>query len=111
MQVRYKQILRHMESSQKEELVSNIPSSASVESKLPKLRLPSFSGDMREWEGFWEQFVAAVDIREQLPEVTKFLHLWSVLKGEAQAVIAGLALTASNYHMACDLLTSQGAVW
>ena len=106
VQVMYRCYVKKYEDtdSKPDDRASNI--SASVDSKLPKLRLPHFSGDVREWEGFWEQFVAAVDDRE-IPQVTKFLHLRSVLKGEARAVIAGLALTAGNYKTACDLLRDR----
>ena len=34
--------------------------SAAVEAKLPKLELPTFSGDVAEWTSFWDQFQAVV---------------------------------------------------
>ncbi len=53
---------------------SLVSSHVGVEAKLPKLQMPSFSGDVKEWKGFWEQFQAAVGNTE-LPEVTKFSYL------------------------------------
>ena len=71
--------------------------------KLPKLELPSFGGEPRDWTSFWDQFSAIVDSSD-LPDVTKFTYLRSLLKGDAKAAIDGLSLTAGNYKAACDIL-------
>ena len=81
-------------------------SQASVEAKLPKLELPTFSGDATQWEGFWDLFVAVVD-NSGLPEVTKFSYLLTLLKGDAKASVAGLSLSAANYNTACDILKKR----
>ena len=80
--------------------------SASVEAKLPKLELPTFSGDVTEWTSFWDQFHAVVHASE-LPDITKFSYLRSLLKGEAKAAVQGLSLTAAHYRIACDLLRDR----
>ena len=84
----------------------SIGSTSLPEARLPKLELPVFTGNVKEWREFWDQFSAIVDNTE-LPAVSKFTYLRSLLGAEAKAAIAGLALTAVNYHAACDLLKER----
>ena len=81
-------------------------SANTVEAKLPKLELPTFSGDVTTWMPFWEQFQVVIDDTE-LPDVSKFSYLQSLLKGEAKAAIQGLSLTGANYKAACDILKQR----
>ena len=81
-------------------------SSQSQSMKLPKLDLPKFSGDVLKWQSFWECFQASVDSSD-MPDVSKFTYLRSLLVGEASHCIAGLPLTAANYVTACDLLKAR----
>ena len=74
--------------------------------KLPKLTLPHFSGDVLKWTEFWEQFEAIVDSSD-MPVVSKYTYLLSLLKGEAKATVQGLSLNAINYKTACDLLKKR----
>ena len=80
--------------------------SGSVGAKLPKLKLPSFSGDPLQWQTFWDQFSAIIDDSD-MPEITKFSYLQSLLQGEAKAAIQGLSLTAAHYKTACDILKER----
>ena len=74
--------------------------------RLPKLDLPTFSGCCKEWTSFWEQYCVAVHDSE-LPDVSKFVYLESLLKGEAREVIKVFALSSSNYKTACKLLADR----
>lgn len=56
--------------------------------KLPKLELPRFSGELTEWQAFWDRFVALVD-ESDIPVISKFCYLQSLLDGEAKSVIQG----------------------
>ena len=93
-------------STKAEDSQSVCSTSSAVDAKLPKLELPSFSGEVQEWTPFWEQFEAVVDLSD-LPTVAKFSYLRSLLTGDAQAAIAGLSLTAGNYTVACQLLKER----
>ncbi|XP_065191900.1 uncharacterized protein LOC135822992 [Sycon ciliatum] len=73
---------------------------------LPKLSLPSFSGDILDWPVFWDMYVASVD-SQQLPNVTKFTYLKSSLKGSACRLIAGIAVTDQNYPVALKTLQDE----
>ena len=76
--------------------------SRKVEARLPKLELPKFSGNVKEWPSFWDQYKAIVHDTD-IPKITKFTYLRSLLLGEASDSIKGLALTDKNYEIACDL--------
>ena len=73
---------------------------------LPKLSLPSFSGDILDWPVFWDMYVASVD-SQQLPNVTKFTYLKSSLKGSACRLIAGIAVADQNYPVALKTLQDE----
>ena len=81
-------------------------SSMSDNLKLPKLELPKFDGSVLQWQSFWECFEASVD-NSDLPSVTKFAYLRSLLSKEAKDCVAGLALTAANYPSAVELLKKR----
>ena len=80
---------------------------STVEAKLPKIQLPTFGGDVLEWTTFWDRFSAVVDGNSDLPDVTKFSCLLSLLQGGARAAVQGLLLSAAHYQIACDLLEQR----
>ena len=77
-----------------------------TEVKLLRLELPKFSGELTDWQSFWDRFEALVN-QSDLPVIGKFSCLQSLLQGEALSVILGLALTTANYEVACDLLKER----
>ena len=100
-------ISTHTTAQPKEADTSSVTGSISAaEAKLPKLILPTFTGDVLQWTAFWEHFKAVVDDGD-LPVITKFTYLRSLLKGEASAAVQGLSLTADNYKTACDILLKR----
>ena len=68
--------------------------------KLPKLELPKFSGDIIEWQPFWDKFKATVDSSE-LPVITKFTYLQSLLVGEADASIFSYPSITEHVYAHC----------
>ena len=74
--------------------------------RLPKISLPYFSGDVMEWFPFWDQFKVLVHETE-IPAVTKFTYLVSILRNEAKACIQGLSLTETNYETAIKILKDR----
>ena len=75
--------------------------------KLPKLVLKPFSGDVLEFQEFWESFESAIHKKDDLDGLTKFNYLRSLLSSEAASTIGGLSLTAENYDEAVTLLQSR----
>ncbi|KAK5964560.1 hypothetical protein GCK32_021523 [Trichostrongylus colubriformis] len=57
--------------------------------RLPKFDLPMFAGDIDRFSEFWDAFNSAVHANPTISPVVKFHHLRSLLKGDAQAVVAG----------------------
>lgn len=71
--------------------------------KLPKIRLLSFDGVLKNWQLFWEKFEEVVHQNNELSQGDKFNNSSSVT-GKGVAAIAGLAPTVSSYDDALDIL-------
>ena len=82
-------------------------STSSGRVRLPKLQLRSFSGDITKWTGFWESFESAVHTNTELSDTEKFNYLNSLLERSAREAIPGLALTATNYSVAIEILQKR----
>ena len=75
--------------------------------KLPKIELPPFEGDILHWQTFWDKFESNVHNKTNLSDVDKFSYLSSLLKGPAGQCISGLKLTSENYKEAVELLKAR----
>ena len=75
--------------------------------KLPKLALQPFNGDMTGWMFFWDLYKVAIHDNDTLSEIEKFTYLRTVLEGVAEEAIKGLSLTASNYGNAILILEAR----
>ncbi|VDO50191.1 unnamed protein product [Haemonchus placei] len=80
--------------------------------ELPPLPIPTFGGDLWEWENFWELFNNNIHSQD-LPEMVKYNYLLSALKGPAkEAIMKGPAkeaikrfqVTKGNYEKAIQFL-------
>ncbi|KAK5970169.1 hypothetical protein GCK32_011750 [Trichostrongylus colubriformis] len=72
--------------------------------RLPKFDLPMFAGDIDRFPEFWDAFNSAVHANPTISLVVKFHHLRNLLKGDAQAAVAGYDITQSNYERALKTL-------
>ncbi|GBN45576.1 hypothetical protein AVEN_245972-1, partial [Araneus ventricosus] len=70
--------------------------------KLPRIVLDKFGGDIRKFHEFWPSFEAAVHDNPSLTRVEKFNYLRSLLIGDAARAISGL--TNENYDKAVEVL-------
>ena len=77
---------------------------ASMLPKLPNINLPTFSGDLIEYEEFIDQFEAQIGSRPDLEPLTKLQYLKSLLKGRALELIKGYSSTSANYISAINTL-------
>ena len=80
---------------------------SSVHVRLPKLTLPTFSGDPLDWQSFWDTFAASVHSNTSLSGVQKFQYLRGQLTGAAARCIAGLTATNQHYTHAVELLRQR----
>ncbi|XP_077557390.1 uncharacterized protein LOC144172577 [Haemaphysalis longicornis] len=74
---------------------------------LPKLHIPTFSGDRRSWQAFWDHFDATIHSNPALAHIEKFKYLTSYLTGKAKAAIEGIRLAEANYDVAIGTLTAR----
>ena len=75
--------------------------------RLPRLDLPTFSGNALEWQSFWDGFDAAVNSNPAISSVQKLNYLRSQLRGDASHVIAGFSLTNASYEHSVTLLKNR----
>ncbi|XP_054729181.1 uncharacterized protein LOC129238173 [Anastrepha obliqua] len=86
---------------------SSTKASVSTVIRLPKMELPTFSGDSTEWIGFFDAFSSLVDNNSALTDGQKLHYLRSCLKGDALKIISGFKICDANYVEAWGLLTSR----
>ena len=79
-------------------------SSSQSNTRLPKLTLPTFKGDVFEFPSYWELFQANVHNLTSLTDVQKFSYLKTTLEGEPATLIANLEMTSRNYNTAIETL-------
>ena len=84
--------------------ISTVSSRGNGHSKLPKLNLPKFNGDVTSYFSFWEGFRDAIHTNPEIPPSMKFSYLKSYLDGPAARAIEGLPVTEGNYQSAVDIL-------
>nr|XP_034836272.1 uncharacterized protein LOC117992671 [Maniola hyperantus] len=85
----------------------NQKSSALSNIKLPKLQLPTFSGDIKKWPEFFDTFNALIHDCHSLTDVEKFHYLNSSLSGDPLALIRVFPITGDYYSDAYAALTSR----
>ena len=106
VRIRAKRLINKLQKQEDEDSLSSASTSSKPDVRLPKLVLPTFDGDVLQWQSWIDQFKAAID-DSNLPPITKFTYLRSLLTGEALEVIQGLSLTEKHYKEACELLLAR----
>ena len=76
-------------------------------SRLPKLEIAKIEGDVLQWQGFWDQFSAAIDSNSQLRNIDEFNYLKTYLEKKPLDIISGLKLSSSNYLKELDILRER----
>ena len=74
--------------------------------KLPKLGLPTFSGEYLKFNAFWQAFEISV-ISQNIPNSSKFAYLNSLLSGDAAHAVSGFAMTDAGFTDACSILKER----
>ena len=75
--------------------------------KLPKLDLPTFSGDYLSWTSFFDLFTGAVHNNGTLQNSQKLQYLKASLKGDAAKLLASVTITDANYSVAMKMLRDR----
>ncbi len=77
-------------------------------SKLPKLNVPTFDGEVLHWQQFWEQFHVSIHSRKGLSDAEKLVYLQQAIKqGSARSAIEGLSQSGEQYKEAVDCLKNR----
>ena len=76
-------------------------------SRLPKLSIPIFSGNLLTWQSFWDCFDSAVNSNTTLSVFQKLSYLYAQLQGDASRVVAGFPLTNTSYKESATLLKNN----
>ena len=81
-------------------------SSEATATKLPKLELPTFHGDILRWKNFWEQL--SVHEWASIPKEEKLMYLQNAIKDKsAKNLIAGLTKSSEHYDEAIKCLQER----
>lgn len=93
----------------KSEVQSASPQVGSTTSniRLPKIVLPNFSGNIKEWPEYFDTFNALIHNCESLSDTEKFHYLRSSLNGDALSVIKAFPLTHEHYSDAYQTLIKR----
>lgn len=75
--------------------------------RLPKLEIPSFSGEKLKWSEFWDSFNATIHKNSSISDIEKLNYLMSKLTGEARQSVSGIYLSNENYSVVVDLLKER----
>lgn len=75
--------------------------------KLPRLSLPTFSGNPREWQSFYDIFRATVHDNTSLSPAQKFQYLKGQLKGTAERLVRHFRVDDANYIEAFQKLVKR----
>ena len=76
--------------------------------RLPRIELPTFDRQYKDWKTFYDMFKGTVHDHPTLPKVQKLYYLKGTLKGEAKkCVLSHLPTTEANYDAAIKLLQDR----
>ncbi|CAD7006443.1 unnamed protein product [Ceratitis capitata] len=76
-------------------------------SHLPRLSLPTFSGDYADYKNFITSFTQLIAREPRLANIEKFNYLLSCLKGPALETVKAFQVTSENYPKALDRLKER----
>lgn len=74
---------------------------------LPKIFIPHFSGDYKDWPAFRDLFMDTVESNLSFTCAQKFYYLKSFLRGDAANLIKHMSISEANYIEAWDRLEKR----
>lgn len=72
-------------------------SGSHTEVKLPKISIPTFTGDYTEWQSFYDLFCSTIHDNPRLTPSQKLQYLKGTLTGEAAGLLKHFSITDANY--------------
>ncbi|KMQ89768.1 hypothetical protein RF55_10565 [Lasius niger] len=89
-------------SSEKGASASLMPRSA-----LPRIKLPTFSGDYQLWRSFHDLFASLIKDNSDLTNVEKMHYLKTCVTGEAARLVGNLSVAGDNFPIAWNILVAR----
>ncbi|XP_075158099.1 uncharacterized protein LOC142231374 [Haematobia irritans] len=86
---------------------SRVDTTIGVDTRLPKISLPKFTGEYMEWISFRDIYFSLVHNNDSLTKIQKFYYLKGTLSGEAANLIKNISATDANYDSAWNILESR----
>ena len=71
---------------------------------FPKYRYQNVTVNWLSGDVFWDQFLAALDVKTNMADVVKVSHLKGILSKDVQEPIRDLIMTNENYSIAFKIL-------
>jgi len=75
--------------------------------KLPKIKLPTFNGHIKDWPHFKDLFISLVHENNTISQIEKFQYLLSCLSDEPHSLARTLPITSQNYNTVWEQLVSR----
>ncbi|XP_047028789.1 uncharacterized protein LOC124636671 [Helicoverpa zea] len=88
----------------KRQLNRKLSSTSHLQQSTPKIDIPVFSGNYRQWPTFIDLFNETIHNNNGISNAQKMQYLKGKLRGEAERLIQHLTISAENYETARDLL-------
>ena len=84
------------------------PFSATAEhTHLPRINVPRFSGNYKEWANYRDLFTTLIHDNGSLTDVQRMHYLKSTLSGEAEQLLRNVTVSAVNYATAWERLVHR----
>ena len=78
-----------------------------INTRLPKMNLPTFSGNYKNWTSFFDLFTSSIDSNSTLTNSLKLQHLKASLTADAINLLSSFTKTDNNYETALDVLKKR----
>lgn len=102
-----REINKHSTSSAASSQSTSNTQQISSKVKRPQLNIPPFTGDITQWNAFYQLFQNLIENDQALTEIEKFIYLKSYLTGEPLNLINNIQLTSDNFKVALDSLKDR----
>lgn len=83
-----------------------VPALQPLKSRLPKITLPKFKGEVTQFRSFWDSFESTVHSNTGLTKIDKFNYLVPLLEGTVSHAIPGLPITEEHYDTAVNIINN-----
>ncbi|CAH2108130.1 unnamed protein product [Euphydryas editha] len=74
---------------------------------LPKINIPTFSGNYLHWLEFRDTFLSMIHNNKTISNISKFHYLRASLQGNAALIIKNINFSDDNYHTAWNMLCER----